>query len=90
VVVTPVSDVPFSAIPIHENVPVLPSDRGSLDELLGTLPFKWSGAVFCPPAAVMSAPPLIGSSRQWCRQGVVVAVAKASLVDGPDTPCNPT
>jgi hypothetical protein len=38
----------------------------------------------------MSAPPLIGSSRQWCRQGVVVAVAKASLVDGPDTPWNPT
>jgi hypothetical protein len=90
VVVTPVSDVPLSAIPVHENVPVPPSETGSPDELLGTLPFKCSGAAFCPPAAVVSAPPLISSSPQWCRQGVVVAVAKAPLVDGPDTPWNPT
>jgi len=89
VVVTPVSDVPFSAIPIHENVPVLPSDTGSLDELLGTLPLKERRRVLSAGGGRERAstdrlvPPIV-------RAGVVVAVAKASLVDGPDTPWNPT
>jgi len=35
--VTPVSDVPFSATPVHENVPLAPSEPGLPAESLGML-----------------------------------------------------